>query len=212
MFQIFINIGMTIGIAPITGIPLPFMSYGGSHTLTNLLAIGVLQSIHVHAQTSRRGDAVRLRIQLWLAASSAGAKSAFGAVRDDQRRPEHRPLILCGDRRRARAGARGAGRGSPTRAPALQSYALRRLQKDDRKRSAKAAAVVYGGTVLNSLDDATRTDLEVVGVGEAARSWGCWRRSTCPAARSPRPRGSAASSPDDLIRRSGAAAVRSSGR
>ena len=52
MFQIFINIGMTIGIAPITGIPLPFMSYGGSHTLTNLLAIGVLQSIHVHAQTA----------------------------------------------------------------------------------------------------------------------------------------------------------------
>ena len=50
MFQIFINIGMTIGIAPITGIPLPFMSYGGSHTITNLLAVGVLQSIHVHAQ------------------------------------------------------------------------------------------------------------------------------------------------------------------
>ncbi len=49
MFQVFINIGMTIGIAPITGIPLPFMSYGGSHTLTNLLAIGILQSIHVHA-------------------------------------------------------------------------------------------------------------------------------------------------------------------
>jgi rod shape determining protein RodA len=49
LFQIFINIGMTIGIAPITGIPLPFMSYGGTHTITNLLAIGVLQSIHVHA-------------------------------------------------------------------------------------------------------------------------------------------------------------------
>ena len=32
-----------------TGIPLPFMSFGGSHTITNLLAIGVLQSIHVHA-------------------------------------------------------------------------------------------------------------------------------------------------------------------
>ena len=50
LFQIFINIGMTIGLAPITGIPLPFMSFGGSHTLTNLLAIGVLQAIHVHAQ------------------------------------------------------------------------------------------------------------------------------------------------------------------
>jgi rod shape determining protein RodA len=49
MFQIFINIGMTIGIAPITGIPLPFMSFGGTHMITNLLAIGVLQAIHVHA-------------------------------------------------------------------------------------------------------------------------------------------------------------------
>ncbi len=48
-FQIFINIGMTIGVAPITGIPLPFMSFGGTHTITNLLAIGVLQAIHLHA-------------------------------------------------------------------------------------------------------------------------------------------------------------------
>ena len=52
LFQIFINIGMTIGLAPVTGIPLPFMSFGGSHTITNLLAIGVLQAIHVHAQTA----------------------------------------------------------------------------------------------------------------------------------------------------------------
>ncbi len=50
VFQLFVNIGMTIGIAPITGIPLPFMSFGGSHTITNLLAVGVLQAIHVHAQ------------------------------------------------------------------------------------------------------------------------------------------------------------------
>jgi len=50
-FQVFINIGMTIGLAPITGIPLPFMSFGGTHTITNLLAVGVLQSVHVHAAT-----------------------------------------------------------------------------------------------------------------------------------------------------------------
>ena len=48
-FQIFINIGMTIGLAPITGIPLPFMSFGGSHILVGLMSIGVLQAIHVHA-------------------------------------------------------------------------------------------------------------------------------------------------------------------
>jgi rod shape determining protein RodA len=56
LFQVFINIGMTIGIAPITGIPLPFMSFGGSHTITNLLAIGVLQSIHVHAHAHAGAD------------------------------------------------------------------------------------------------------------------------------------------------------------
>jgi rod shape determining protein RodA len=51
-FQVFINIGMTIGLAPITGIPLPFMSFGGTHTITNLLAVGVLESVHVHAQAA----------------------------------------------------------------------------------------------------------------------------------------------------------------
>ncbi len=45
-FQDFVNIGMTIGIMPITGIPLPLMSYGGSHTLTTLVAIGLLLGIH----------------------------------------------------------------------------------------------------------------------------------------------------------------------
>ena len=45
LFQTFVNIGMTIGIAPITGIPLPFVSVGGSAMVTNLLAIGVLQAI-----------------------------------------------------------------------------------------------------------------------------------------------------------------------
>lgn len=44
-FQVFVNIGMNVGIMPITGIPLPFMSYGGSHTLTNLVAIGILLRI-----------------------------------------------------------------------------------------------------------------------------------------------------------------------
>lgn len=45
-FQAFVNIGMNTTILPITGIPLPFMSYGGSHTLTNLIAVGILLGIH----------------------------------------------------------------------------------------------------------------------------------------------------------------------
>jgi rod shape determining protein RodA len=47
LFQVFVNVGMTIGIAPITGIPLPFVSVGGSAMVTNLLAIGVLQAIAI---------------------------------------------------------------------------------------------------------------------------------------------------------------------
>ena len=45
--QIFVNIGMTIGIMPITGIPLPFVSYGGSSLLTNAAAVGLLLSVHM---------------------------------------------------------------------------------------------------------------------------------------------------------------------
>ncbi len=57
MFQIFVNVGMNIGIAPITGIPLPLMSAGGSSVIVTFLALGLLQSIHVQSQLSsgRRG-------------------------------------------------------------------------------------------------------------------------------------------------------------
>ncbi len=47
LFQVLINIGMTVGIMPITGIPLPFISYGGSSLVTCFLAIGVLLNIHL---------------------------------------------------------------------------------------------------------------------------------------------------------------------
>ncbi len=46
-FQIVVNIGMTMGIMPITGIPLPFISYGGSSLIVNLVAIGLLTNIHM---------------------------------------------------------------------------------------------------------------------------------------------------------------------
>ena len=45
-FQSFVNIGMTIGIMPITGLPLPFISYGGSAVFADMIAIGLLQSVH----------------------------------------------------------------------------------------------------------------------------------------------------------------------
>jgi len=46
-FQSLVNIGMTIGIMPITGVPLPFVSYGGTATFANMIAVGLLQAIHV---------------------------------------------------------------------------------------------------------------------------------------------------------------------
>jgi len=47
VFQIFENVGMTMGIMPITGIPLPFMSYGGSSTLVSFAAIGMVMNVHM---------------------------------------------------------------------------------------------------------------------------------------------------------------------
>jgi rod shape determining protein RodA len=50
LFQVFVNVGMTMGIAPITGIPLPFLSIGGSSMIANLSAMGVLLSIYARGR------------------------------------------------------------------------------------------------------------------------------------------------------------------
>jgi rod shape determining protein RodA len=50
LFQSFVNIGMNLGIVPVTGITLPFVSYGGSSLLTLLLAQGLVQSVAVHCR------------------------------------------------------------------------------------------------------------------------------------------------------------------
>ena len=55
MFQVFVNVGMTIGIMPITGVPLPLMSYGGSSVLVTFIAIGLLQSIYIQARMASAG-------------------------------------------------------------------------------------------------------------------------------------------------------------
>jgi rod shape determining protein RodA len=49
LFQVFVNIGMTIGIMPVTGIPLPFISYGGTAMIAFLILVGLLQAIHLRA-------------------------------------------------------------------------------------------------------------------------------------------------------------------
>jgi rod shape determining protein RodA len=54
LFQVFVNVGMSLGIMPITGIPLPHMSYGGYSVLATFLAIGVLQSVYMQAHLSQK--------------------------------------------------------------------------------------------------------------------------------------------------------------
>jgi rod shape determining protein RodA len=55
LFQMFVNIGMTVGIMPITGIPLPLFSYGGSSVLMTFMAMGLLQAVHVQGKSVAQG-------------------------------------------------------------------------------------------------------------------------------------------------------------
>jgi rod shape determining protein RodA len=59
LFQVFVNVGMTVGIMPITGVPAPLLSFGGSSMLVTFMAIGLLQSVHAQARetVSRKGRA-----------------------------------------------------------------------------------------------------------------------------------------------------------
>lgn len=60
LFQIFVNVGMTMGIAPITGIPLPFVSVGGSSMIANLAAMGVLLAVYARGRASRSSSRRRV--------------------------------------------------------------------------------------------------------------------------------------------------------
>jgi rod shape determining protein RodA len=54
LFQVFINVGMTMGVAPVTGIPLPFVAVGGTSMVANLVLVGVLQGIHARGNGNGR--------------------------------------------------------------------------------------------------------------------------------------------------------------
>ena len=54
--HILINVGMNMGLLPVTGIPLPFMSYGGSHLLTEFMGLGILMSMSKYARSAHRDD------------------------------------------------------------------------------------------------------------------------------------------------------------
>ncbi len=48
IYHVFVNVGMTVGVMPVTGVPLPFLSYGGSSLVTNMILVGLLLNIHAH--------------------------------------------------------------------------------------------------------------------------------------------------------------------
>jgi rod shape determining protein RodA len=61
VFEVFVNVGMTIGIMPVTGIPLPFISYGGAALITNLMMIGVLEGVHLRGKIDPGGGGLGYR-------------------------------------------------------------------------------------------------------------------------------------------------------
>jgi rod shape determining protein RodA len=63
MFQVFVNVGMTVGVMPITGIPLPLMSYGGSSLIATMLAVGLLQSIYAQGRRASMSQGRVLQFQ-----------------------------------------------------------------------------------------------------------------------------------------------------
>ncbi|OGJ10123.1 rod shape-determining protein RodA [Candidatus Nomurabacteria bacterium RIFOXYC2_FULL_43_16] len=56
MGHILVNIGMNLGLLPVTGIPLPFMSYGGSHLLAEFMGLGILMSMRKYGRSAHRDD------------------------------------------------------------------------------------------------------------------------------------------------------------
>jgi len=64
LFHVVENICMVIGLLPVTGIPLPFMSYGGSNMLTNMMAVGLAENVIMRSRkraSHRRSSTARMR-------------------------------------------------------------------------------------------------------------------------------------------------------
>lgn len=121
LFQVFINVGMNVGLVPVTGIPLPLVSYGGSSLLTTLVAAGILQSVLVHAQTRRYDSPPAVRVP---------STVRLGSVRLAAWWPRH-GIGLRGARSRAPVSAGMPERAAPTRWGGDQD-ALGSTRKPDR--------------------------------------------------------------------------------
>ena len=104
LFQVFVNVGMTMGVAPVTGIPLPFVTVGGSSMVANLVLIGVLQSIHARGELGRGGRReARRRRRLRRGDSKSLGLALREEISTSSRRADRRQRR---PRRAAREGAR----------------------------------------------------------------------------------------------------------
>ena len=59
LYHTYINVGMAMGVAPLIGIPLPFVSYGGSSIVSALICIGILQSIYIHREAIESAEKLK---------------------------------------------------------------------------------------------------------------------------------------------------------
>ena len=148
LFQVFVNVGMTMGIAPVTGIPLPFVTVGGSSMVANLLAIGVLQSIHARGRDGR-GALVPLGFGIGAdhrpRPRDARARGQRGPDRDrrarcararDRARRRRRPVRDRRRRRpaRARSSRSGSIEGDPSEGELAASRRISRARDAGRRR------------------------------------------------------------------------------
>jgi hypothetical protein len=90
------------------------------------------------------------------------AKMMLGAVRDGEAAAARRPIVVCGQPESVEPLRTRLLEGATPQTRAVDVFAMRRLQADDRQALADAEVVVYGGTVVSGLDDATRSDLKVI--------------------------------------------------
>ena len=121
LFQVFVNVGMTMGIAPVTGIPLPFVTVGGSSMVANLFAVGILQAIHARGPRGRHPAP--------MTPLGIGPRDVVSLARHAQQR---RPPGAAPRQRRPRRAARGR----------LPPGGDRALVRDERRPHPGAAALV----------------------------------------------------------------------
>ena len=121
VFQVFVNIGMTIGIMPVTGIPLPFVSFGSSSLVVFLMAIGLLESVHVHSVAGR----ARVAAPGARSGEAGSGQAAFEPHEDPRARCEKRPRPRTSRRpsrwRATRPSSSGLARSSRREAPSRPS-------------------------------------------------------------------------------------------